>query len=256
LRLLQISAGFALLLVIQQNVSGQYMHFHKSADGKSILAVYQGDSGWLSEQKDPKSHLHELKTLTALKLVQHDISLAEMRYVATLKQLRSLTIGDAPECVSIDKPAFAVISECAWLESLWICKKDLKDSDLQVFLKLPNLKFITIEGENLCEDGAPHGLTEQAVHTLASIKTLEHVAIRGDTGFTDHSVAGLAKLPNLKSLELTSSRLTDNALGIIASEMKLRELWIESPQFTDKGVSLLKQAAKIEELHVGGGSRP
>jgi len=250
MRTIQLAVALFLSVCFQGIASGQYLHFHKNANGMPGLAVYQGNADWLAKQEDPRSHLHELKELTALQLVQHDISLPEMRYVASLKQLRHLMIGQAPEAVKIGQPALSVLSECQWLEDVWICKTNLSNPDLMMLKKLPNLKRVTIEGGDLCKAGAPHGLSEEAALILASIKTLEEVAIRGDAGFSDQSVRELAKLPRLEALELNSSKFTDETLEIITSQMKLRELWIRSPRFTDEGVQVFKEANAIEILTV------
>jgi hypothetical protein len=250
LRTLHASVILFVLCVARTTTFGQYLHFHNNADGKPVLAIYQGESNWLVDQKDAKSHLQDLKELAALKLVQHEISEPEMRYVADLKQLRSLTIGDAPESVNISDRAFRVLSECHWLEDVWICKRHLKDSDLIVLQKLPKLKSVTIEGEDLCDADTSHGLTERAAPILASIKTLENLAIRGDAGFSDRSIEELTLLPRLESLEVASSRLTDKTLETVATKMKLRELWIRSSHFTDEGVKALKESVKIEKLTI------
>jgi hypothetical protein len=256
MRLLYFVIIAVVLMQAEESVHGQYLHIFKDADGKAVLAVYQGNSDWLAKQDDPQSHLHDLKDLTSVQLVQHNISLPEMRYVASLKHLRFLTIGQAPEAVDIDRSTLSVLSECRWLEGVSICKTNLKDDDLQVLQKLPIIKRITIEGGDLCNAGTPHGLSEQAVHVLVSIKTLEDISIRGDAGFSDRSVEELATLPKLKSLELDSSKLTDKTLEIIATKMKLRELWIRSPQFTAEGIRKLKEATKIDRLTIEHSMRP
>ena len=238
-----------LVSLLPNCVLGQYLHFH-GPSGKPVLAVFQGNADWLTEQKDEKSHLHELKELVVLALVQHDISLAEMRYVARLKQLRSLKIGTAPEPVSIAEPAFAVLSECRFLEEVWICKKDLRDNDLEILQHLPNLKHITIEGENLGGERIPYQLTEKGASILASIKTLESVSIHGEGAFTDRSVEEFALLPKLAVLDIGATQCTDGALKTIASKMKLRELWISSPHFSEEGILTLKKNAGIAELHI------
>jgi len=256
MRVLPMSMLWLVIVLLQRDAYGQYLHLHSHAGGPPVLAVFQGNADWLVEQKDAASHLHHIKSLRALHLVQHEISEAEMHYVAGLMQLRHLMIGQAPEAVSISDAAFAELADCLWLESVWICKEDLNDDDLKVLRELPNLKEVTIEGGDLCEADMPHGLTENAASILASIKNLESVRIRGDAGFSDRSVDELAKLPKLWSLGLRSSRFTDDALKIIASKMKLRALRIESPRFTDEGVRMLKETTSIEELYIDRGGGP
>ena len=253
MRMLPIAIWWVVLVALLRPAYGQYLHLYNDADGKPALAIFQGNAGWLAEQKDPQAHLHKVKTLIALWLVQHDISVAEMRYVAGLKQLRHLTIGEAPQPVSISEQAFDVLSKCTWLESVSICKEDLKDRDFEALQKLPKLKKITIEGESLSDERLAPKLTEDGARNLAAIKSLEAISIVGEPAFSDRSIDQLATLPKLTSLDLGLTRCTDRCLKTIATKMQLRELRIASPEFTDEGIALLKQETKIEELHISRG---
>ena len=231
--------------------SAQSLFFMTGDDGLPSAACYAGAPDWLVSQKDPRSHWHAMRTLEAVDLYLHDITLPEIRYVVSLTQVRHLTLGHAPERVGLDPGVLAAVARSRHIEGLSICKSNLRNADCDTLSAMRNLKDLIIEGEDLCEATDPHGLTAEAVDSLAKLKSLESLEIRGDARFTDQSVETLATLPRLRSLRLRSRHLTDKALEIAASRMTLSRLDLESPHFTRDAIAKLRESQRIEKVHIG-----
>lgn len=247
-----VVANTALLtcLVWSNLAMGQSLHIVRDKDETPVGADYAGGAEWLSSQKDPSSHLHRMKTLEGVRLYLHDITLPEIRYVASLTQVRELILGQAPEKVGMEPGVLAVVAQCRHIEMLSMCKSNLTNADCKTLSRMANLKALTIEGEDLCNAKDPHGLTADAVDSLVKLESLELLEIRGDAGFTDQGVEKLAALPNLKSLELRSRHLTDKALEIVASRMKLTRVQLESPHFTESAIVKLRNSKLIEKVEI------
>ncbi len=124
---------------------GQYLTLYENDEGIPVMAAYSGDSDWLVAQRDSRSHLHELTSLEFLLLLDHRITAPEMRYVSKLRQLASLTIGRAPECVEIDPQALEQLGDNSSLIEICLCKSGLCASDLRFLTRISKLKHLTIE---------------------------------------------------------------------------------------------------------------
>lgn len=225
------------------------IEFSRDDDGEIVSVMFTGPAKRLAEQKDPLYHLHLLKKLEDVQLLHHDVSWAEMKYIASLKQVRYLKVGGAPEVVTIEQPGFAELANCTHLEELEFCIAGLTDQDLEIIGKLQNLRGIGIEGESL-EYQKKEQTTETGFRVLTKLKALEWLELKVQAEFTDQFIEDLATLPDLRLLLLGSTRLTDKSAEVIAKRMKLEDLWIRAPQFSPEAIRSLEAVEGITHLSI------
>jgi internalin A len=184
------------------------------------------------------------------------VSADQLAEIAKIPTLKHLVLGMAPEGVRLEKGALSVLGNCRELESLRLAKYDLTDTDLHFLSKLESLQILYIEGSDHLMDSNNriHGLTDACLASLAGLKNLDRLNIRGHAEFSDDFAKNISTLPKLTALELSSIQFTDEALKAIAANPRLKELSIQSPHFTDAGVEALAQMPALEELELGSSS--
>ena len=64
----------------------------------------------------------------------------------------------------------------------------------------------------------------------------------------------VAKLPNLRQLELAQTAVTSEGLRALESAPSLQELTLMGPQFDDKTLEILKRLRNLRQLAIHGGS--
>lgn len=232
---------------------GQHIGFEIDDRGAVVFARYFGDSKWLVEQKDPKSHLHLLPGLEDFHLQDHRVSRAEMKYVAGLKKLIDLQLGDGPEGVECDEGVMEELAGAKQIEWLWICKDNLKDADLKWIATMPKVIELTIQKRGYV-DPADLGIlvTEEGLLVLATMKNLEGLRLWSDMKVSDRVVERFATLPKLSCLHVHSDQLTDKTVDTIASRMKLEELEIDSSSLSARGIEQLKNVPGLKTLEING----
>ena len=232
---------------------GQYIHSKLNERGAVVFAWYLGDSKWLVDQKDPKSHLHLLPDLEEIHLQNYRVSRAEMKYVAGLKKLLGLQLGDGPEGVECDQGVMEELAAAKQIEWLWICKDNLKDADLKWIATMPMVMELSIQERN-SGDPADLGVlvTEEGLSALAAMKNLETLRLWFDVKVSDRVVERFATLPKLTCLHIHSDQLTDKTVDTIASRMKLEELEIISSRFSPAGIEKLINVSGLKDLRING----
>jgi len=226
---------------------GQRIRFEMDDRGAVVFAKYFGDSKWLVEQKDPKSHLHLLPDLEEIHLQNHWVSRAGMKYVAGLKKLIGLQLGDGPEGVECDEGVMEELAAAKQIEWLWICKDNLKDADLKWIATMP--KVIDLSIQRMHDDRSD---IEDGLLAIAAMRNLENLTLWSGTKVSDRVVEQLATLPKLSSLNVYSDQLTDKTVDTIASRMKLRELEIHSSSLSARGIEQLKNISRLKTLVING----
>jgi hypothetical protein len=249
-RLLRVLTGGVLWLGLSSGtVSAQYISFHSPDDEGNPTAVsYAGEASWLVDQKDEKSQLHRFPALDVVHLIDHKITNDEIRYVAGLKWVSHLSIGNCPEAVEVEQGGLELLETMPSLEGLRLCIAGLGDKDLEFLPKISKLRVLDVGLADEPKDRAV--LSDKAIDVISSIKTLEVVRITPEGTYSDSAIRKLAEMPNLFWLSINSSKLTDRSLETLGRKFALEQLSIDSPQFSDEGVLALGRLRSLEYLAV------
>lgn len=191
----------------------------------------------------------DLKGIETAFVNNHAISEKEIELISELKGLKSLTIGEAPEGVKIGNNALDKCAKMKGLESVWLCKERLVDSDLHFLERLPVLKALAIEAPGY-PTLTPQILTDNALKIIARITSLEELRLIRGTDFTDNAIKYLKPLTQLRFLEIASRNFTDRTLAIIANDFQLEGLQISSPKFTNIGVQELSMNMSLRKVNI------
>jgi serine/threonine-protein kinase len=194
---------------------------HTSVGDKGIAAI-------------PSANLHDL-FLTGTR-----VSAEGLTTISKFPKLQHLEIGEYSPKGEKNFLALAAAKQLEWL--------DLKDSeiaveDLDEVAQIASLRKLVLSGCKI-EDGA---IT--ALETLPNLKTL-------DLSFTNFSPARLeevVKLPALDTLVLANSDIDDATLALIAAKLPaLKHLDLSNTRVTEKGVLELRKLKTLESVDVQG----
>jgi len=168
---------------VGQFLNGYYL---KDKRGEIEGVVCRGKAEWLAKQEDPASHFHKLPYLKYLTLAGHAISLEEMKYVASLKNLQALDIGSVswglPEDdVTISGESLAQIGTMVGLVELEVKATGLIDKDLAFLPQCKSLKSLLVESDLSFSDVFLRYATQS--------KSLECLEVRGAGDFSDDAWA-------------------------------------------------------------------
>jgi hypothetical protein len=115
----------------------------------------------------------------------------------------------------------------------------VNDELIQEFLALENLN-----GVDLNQSGT---ITDAGARTLAKIKTLTQVLVRG-ANISDEGGMALAALPNLKKLNLSGTHIGDKTLQALGARGHIQQLLVAYTNITDNGLGYLRTAANLSYL--------
>jgi hypothetical protein len=214
---------------------------------------------------------------------------------STLKPLRMFPRLKA---VYLESPQItdAGLSELAALknlEELELATDRLTGAGLRGLARLRSLQYLFLHGQDsaeailqlqappslriLCVNVRPFG--DAGVQAVSRFSQLERFSAHWDGTITDRGVGYLARLPNLKKLEVGSAQITDEgakvlgrirtldylalpAIGLtdaglthVANLENLKYLWVAAftgSKLTDQTLARLAKLSKLEELMIGG----
>jgi hypothetical protein len=89
------------------------------------------------------------------------------------------------------------------------------------------------------------GLTDKELDLLGDLGTIESLHLRNNS---DDGLAKIAGLTNLKSLEVTSRKLTDRGVAYIAKLRRLRDLRLYEGRVSDEGIKPLAELENLQSL--------
>ena len=193
-----------------------------------------------------KANLSDLAKLNSLKYLSLNFAYdnsadLKLKEIANIKSLESLKLIAVNKKMSL-KP----FSEMTHLKALDLSGNALTDDNLKHLSVLTNLRVLNL-------DCYQNEFTNDGLRHLSSLKKLEDLNLKwtlfqkilNETG-TIH----LAKLINLKRLNLCATGLTDNALGQLTSLKNLEDLDLTETEITDNGLKYLKGMTKMKKLNL------
>jgi hypothetical protein len=98
-----------------------------------------------------------------------------------------------------------------------------------------------------------HGqMTDEILGRVAEREHLTTLRLGGSAALTDAGVEQLARLTNLRQLDLGGCPVTDRALAAVAELPALESLGLAGTRITDAGVAALVRCARLERLDLSG----
>jgi Leucine-rich repeat (LRR) protein len=179
-------------------------------------------------------HLARLTQLESLNLYEKPVTDAGLAHIKNLRSLKQLELG----ATKVTAASLAMMTGMKSLESL-LLPFDVSDEHLAGLARLPNLKFLDIQG-SFADSGLKH---------LAALKSLEKLKISSNN-VTDQGLAHIGKLTNLRFLSLSTGRITSRGLANLAGLKSLRTLYIYAGDMSVAGVSNLNGLSNLKELVV------
>ncbi|MCA9043037.1 MAG: hypothetical protein KDA69_01885, partial [Planctomycetaceae bacterium] len=247
-------AFWMLLALLPSNLFGQPRHMflysgkELTDDVSAATSVeYWGTAEELVGTEGSEYDLRNMPKLEVLALFKHEVTQAELEYIAQVDQLKCLEFGHPGDSVRVTGDA-SVLSQLKSLEEITICFHDITDETLSFLKSLHGLKYIDITfGDVNSNDGVYH-LTNEFGTTLAAIKSLEGIFIHPHGDFDDRFCQELATLPKLEWFQVGSMKFTDESLRHLSTSPTLKGISSESLLFTDAGVAHLRKLKQLERL--------
>lgn len=117
---------------------------------------------------------------------------------------------------------------------------DTVDDDLRVLHKLPDLKFLRLNGAQVSDAGLEH------LKGLVNLRSLE----LANSHVTGSGLSRLQGLPKLQQLSLRASHLTDDGIANLKRLTSLRELELRGDDVTDALLKRLKELPALASLRL------
>lgn len=193
-------------------------------------------------------HLEKLENLRELALGGGDISDAGLVHLEKLPKLEYLLLwgkrfGDA---------GMLHVSKIPNLNNLHIANQGVTNRGIQYLSNAPKLATLNLYGVE--------AITGLALKYLAEMKTLRRLnlscPVGDDTNLTNHSMSYLAKCTSLEALD-SPRVIDDSGLARLAKLPNLKHLdvWTGSnTAITDAGLMHIASMRNLESLQVGGGN--
>jgi len=253
-----------------QEPSSQDARTRSDKQGRIVGLTYWGQGGLRQSAPKDVSSLTNVDISYGTTLTRDDIE-----FLASLQNVEELSFGGNldGEYVAIEGD-LSPLGKLKRLESVFLCKRDMRDSDLAFLRELPNLRSLEfLAGPNpfhengssvtdACAESIGQArnlrwleiyngdkLSDRFIEGISQhVEELEHLHL-GSDNLTDRSLQLLAKqCGNLKSIDLYSKQFTDQGVAFLASAKQLQKVWLECPLLTNESVSVLTELRDLRHL--------
>lgn len=231
---------------LSQEHSSRGAWLRSDDQGRIVGLTYWGQGGLrLSAPKDI-SNLTNVEISYGTTLTRDDIE-----FLASLQNVEELSFGgNLDDEYVVFEGKLAPLAKLNRLERLFLCKRDMNDSDLEFLRELPNLQTLEfLAGPNpSTENGS--SVTDVSAESIGQAKNLRWLRIDNGDNLTDRFIEGISQnLKELVYLNLGSDQLTDRSLQMLAKQCgNLKSIDLYSKQFTDHGVASLASAKQLQEI--------
>jgi len=235
------------LCLCGSNFTDRGMLHVKEMSSLRILSFYQSlcritDAGLLHISQMPELEilcLHWMKNITD----------AGMKHLSKMRSLRKLDIGSS----QITDRGLAHLKQLKTLERLELPQdqKGITDAGLAHIGELPNLRSLQVSRIHFNDPKTnKEYYTDAGLAELAKCRLLGDLSL-GSIGITDAGMDHVAKLTNLKSLNLFGcDNVTDAGLVKLRGLKSLTSLHITDAEITIAGLNGLNALSRLERIHV------
>ena len=238
--------GFFCNGSFSQEPSSQDARTRSDKQGRIVGLTYLGQGGLRQSAPKDVSSLTNVDISYGTTLTREDIE-----FLASLQNIEELSFGGNldDEYVAIEGD-LSPLGKLKRLESVFLCKRNMHDRDLEFLRELPNLKALEfIAGPNpFHENGS--SVTDACAESIGQAKNLRWLEIYNGDKLSDRFIEGISQqLEELEHLHLGSDNLTDRSLQLLAKQCgNLKSIDLYSKQFTDQGVAFLASAKQLQKV--------
>ena len=194
-------------------------------------------------------HLSGHGRLENLSLYNTEVTDRGLLYLKSIPSLKKLDLGKRHfdfENPPITDAGMVHLAQIKSLEFLVLPPIGITDKGLATISNLKNLKHLWVCGSDISP------LTDTALQHVSKLQSLEFLLISG-TGFTDAGMDDLAKLTNLRELNLSyDNSITNEGLAKLKTLKSLERLTLDSKNITISGLSHLNALKDISFLFARG----
>ena len=229
-----------------QEPSSQDARTRSDKQGRIVGLTYWGQGGLRQSAPKDVSSLTNVVISYGTTLTRDDIE-----FLASLQNVEELSFGGNldGEYVAIEGD-LSPLGKLKRLESVSLCKRDMRDSDLVFLRELPNLRSLEfLAGPNpFHENGS--SVTDACAESIGQARNLRWLEIYNGGKLSDRFIEGISQhLEELEHLHLGSDNLTDRSLQLLAKQCgNLKSIDLYSKQFTDQGVAFLASAKQLQKV--------
>lgn len=158
----------------------------------------------------------------------------------TLK-LKDLRIKNQPLTLA----HFRELSKLSTLTKIELCPSASAEINYDGLLLLKELPLKTLVLENT-------SISKKILENIAEIQSLEFVALPQADGFSKTTLAPLAKLPNLRVMDLAYSDITDSSVAPLTSFRQLSVIDVNYTALTDRFFLILPKVENLRTVNIIG----
>ena len=238
--------GFFCNRSFSQDPSSQDARTRSDKQGRIVGLTYLGQGGLRQSAPKDVSSLTNVDISYGTTLTRDDIE-----FLASLQNVEELSFGGNLdlEYVAIEGD-LSPLGKLKRLESVFLCKRNMHDRDLEFLRELPNLKALEfLAGPNPFHENGSR-VTDACAESIGQAKNLRWLEIYNGDKLSDRFIEGISQqLVELEHLHLGSGNLTDRSLQLLAKQCgNLKSIDLYSKQFTDQGVAFLASAKQLQKV--------
>jgi Leucine-rich repeat (LRR) protein len=186
-----------------------------------------GDSGMI--------HVSTMLALERLRLDATQVTDSGLHHISRLSKLRQLSL---PELIT--NQGLAHLVEMDSLEHLDLSCTQVDDEGLNRIAPLVRLQRLVL----------PPDISDAGCASLELLSGLEQIDFHYTTSLTDTGLAHLAKLPRLRSLDLSEFDITDQGLKHLRGLTRLERLDLSGTRVTNEGLASMATLTALSSLNL------
>jgi hypothetical protein len=215
----------------------------RDGKGEVVEIYFSGSADWLVRQEDKRAHWHKFASLKTISLSHTSITKEQLRYIAGLKNVRSLHISCLAEEVELPGSALIALKDMDSLEVLDLIDDSFVEKDWDFLSGLKSLKDLAIRG----------WITERVLNQILKHEGLTRLSIGGITGEVSEKTA--ERLSEMKSLETAHFGPVTSARPFLKSLWRnkvVKDLEIVAPALEPADVEDVAKMVNLERLSLAG----
>lgn len=161
-----------------------------------------------------------------------------LKDLAACKLLKVLALDD----LWIGIEGLKSLAELKDLEELYLAGTVVDDESAKVISGFPKLKKLRLARTQISDAG---------LEVLSTCSALEEIDLSEDSLITNLGMSHLAKLTNLRKLNLWRVQISDDGAVLLAPLEKLEWLNLDNTKLSDAGLSVVKNMNALTFLHLG-----
>jgi Leucine-rich repeat (LRR) protein len=181
-----------------------------------------------------------LAKLTNLRHLNLNLTRIRDRGVSALGTLRELRTLDLSLTNVTDK-AMPAVGRLTKLEYLDLFGADVSDTGIAALAGLIHLRTLNLHGTKVGDKG---------LASLHRLRQLTDLKIDTKKALTDVGIRALLNFPELRYLDLSSSKISDDGMRHLANLRRLRSLDLSDTAISDNGLMQLRQCSNLRHLDV------